>query len=173
MSVWDNSLFPPRSLQSPDIYCPQVISGSIRYPPWSLPPALCISLITRCFPRSLQFPRIPTAWCSGGLGINLVAADTVIIYDSDWNPQNDIQAQARCHRIGQKQQVQIYRLVTKNSYEEEMFKKARCVRSCAIVLQSPSCLCGTRLFSRLPPIRSPALWKSRTRFWETGARWSN
>jgi hypothetical protein len=37
---------------------------------------------------------------AGGLGINLTAADTVIIFDSDWNPQNDIQAQARCHRIG-------------------------------------------------------------------------
>jgi hypothetical protein len=38
---------------------------------------------------------------AGGVGINLTAADTCIIYDSDWNPQNDIQAQARCHRIGQ------------------------------------------------------------------------
>jgi SNF2 family DNA or RNA helicase len=37
---------------------------------------------------------------AGGLGLNLTAADTVIIYDSDWNPQNDLQAQARCHRIG-------------------------------------------------------------------------
>ena len=42
---------------------------------------------------------------AGGLGINLTTADTVIIYDSDWNPQNDLQAQARAHRIGQKNQV--------------------------------------------------------------------
>lgn len=46
---------------------------------------------------------------AGGLGINLTAADTVIIYDSDWNPQNDLQAQARCHRIGQQKMVKIYR----------------------------------------------------------------
>lgn len=44
---------------------------------------------------------------AGGLGINLTAADTVIIFDSDWNPQNDLQAQARCHRIGQKQNVKV------------------------------------------------------------------
>ncbi len=42
---------------------------------------------------------------AGGVGINLVAADTVVIFDSDWNPQNDVQAMARCHRIGQKKQV--------------------------------------------------------------------
>lgn len=46
---------------------------------------------------------------AGGLGINLASADTVVIFDSDWNPQNDLQAQARAHRIGQKKQV-IYRL---------------------------------------------------------------
>lgn len=61
---------------------------------------------------------------AGGVGINLTAADTCIIFDSDWNPQNDLQAQARCHRIGQKNAVKIYRVVTKNTYEREMFDKA-------------------------------------------------
>jgi SNF2 family DNA or RNA helicase len=45
---------------------------------------------------------------AGGLGINLTAADTVIIFDSDWNPQNDIQAQARAHRIGQDKTVKVH-----------------------------------------------------------------
>ncbi|KAI1901420.1 hypothetical protein AGOR_G00034260 [Albula goreensis] len=61
---------------------------------------------------------------AGGLGINLTAADTCVIFDSDWNPQNDLQAQARCHRIGQSKAVKIYRLITRNSYEREMFDKA-------------------------------------------------
>ena len=46
---------------------------------------------------------------AGGLGVNLTSADTVIIYDSDWNPQADLQAQDRCHRIGQKRPVVVYR----------------------------------------------------------------
>lgn len=58
---------------------------------------------------------------AGGVGINLTAADTCIIFDSDWNPQNDLQAQARCHRIGQKKSVKIYRLLTRKSYEMQMF----------------------------------------------------
>merc|ERR1712241_176295 len=62
---------------------------------------------------------------AGGLGINLATADTVIIFDSDWNPQNDLQAQARAHRIGQKEQVNVYRLVTKNSAEEEIIERAK------------------------------------------------
>ncbi|KAH9260951.1 hypothetical protein BASA81_000647 [Batrachochytrium salamandrivorans] len=61
---------------------------------------------------------------AGGVGINLTAADTCIIFDSDWNPQNDAQAQARCHRIGQLKPVTIYRFVTKNSYEEIMLDRA-------------------------------------------------
>jgi len=61
---------------------------------------------------------------AGGLGINLTAADTVIIFDSDWNPQNDLQAQARCHRIGQTEKVKVYRLITKNTYEKTMFETA-------------------------------------------------
>ncbi|XP_070599084.1 chromodomain-helicase-DNA-binding protein 1 isoform X2 [Erythrolamprus reginae] len=62
---------------------------------------------------------------AGGLGINLASADTVVIFDSDWNPQNDLQAQARAHRIGQKKQVNIYRLVTKGSVEEEILERAK------------------------------------------------
>ncbi|KAL1425709.1 hypothetical protein MTO96_018879 [Rhipicephalus appendiculatus] len=61
---------------------------------------------------------------AGGLGINLTAADTVVIFDSDWNPQNDLQAQARCHRIGQSKAVKVYRLICRNTYEREMFDKA-------------------------------------------------
>lgn len=61
---------------------------------------------------------------AGGVGINLTVADTVVIYDSDWNPQNDLQAQARCHRIGQEKSVKVYRLITRNTYEREMFDKA-------------------------------------------------
>uniref|UniRef100_A0A8D3A2Q8 DNA helicase n=1 Tax=Scophthalmus maximus TaxID=52904 RepID=A0A8D3A2Q8_SCOMX len=62
---------------------------------------------------------------AGGLGINLASADTVVIFDSDWNPQNDLQAQARAHRIGQKRQVNIYRLVTKSSVEEDIIERAK------------------------------------------------
>uniref|UniRef100_A0A8C8AYL6 DNA helicase n=1 Tax=Otus sunia TaxID=257818 RepID=A0A8C8AYL6_9STRI len=62
---------------------------------------------------------------AGGLGINLASADTVVIFDSDWNPQNDLQAQARAHRIGQKKQVNIYRLVTKGSVEEDILERAK------------------------------------------------
>ena len=61
---------------------------------------------------------------AGGVGINLTAADTVIIYDPDWNPQNDLQAQARCHRIGQTKLVRIYRLVTRDTYEMHLLDAA-------------------------------------------------
>lgn len=61
---------------------------------------------------------------AGGAGINLTTADTVIIYDSSFNPQNDIQATARCHRIGQTKDVKVYRFLTKNSYETVIFAKA-------------------------------------------------
>ena len=62
---------------------------------------------------------------AGGQGINLAAADTVIIYDSDWNPQMDLQAQDRCHRIGQTKPVVVYRLVTANSVDSRILKRAR------------------------------------------------
>lgn len=59
---------------------------------------------------------------AGGLGINLQTADTVVLFDSDWNPQADLQAQDRAHRIGQKRPVSIYRLVTENTVEEKVRK---------------------------------------------------
>ncbi|KXJ91935.1 P-loop containing nucleoside triphosphate hydrolase protein [Microdochium bolleyi] len=62
---------------------------------------------------------------AGGLGINLMTADTVIIFDSDWNPQADLQAMARAHRIGQKRPVTVYRLVSKETIEEEVLERAR------------------------------------------------
>jgi len=62
---------------------------------------------------------------AGGLGINLATADTVIIYDSDWNPHNDIQAFSRAHRIGQCNKVMIYRFVTRASVEERITEVAK------------------------------------------------
>ena len=61
---------------------------------------------------------------AGGVGINLCAADTVVIYDSDWNPQNDVQAMARCHRLGQTRDVAVYRLVARKSFEGHMLEAA-------------------------------------------------
>ncbi|GMH41988.1 hypothetical protein BSKO_09907 [Bryopsis sp. KO-2023] len=61
---------------------------------------------------------------AGGAGITLTAADTVIIYDSDWNPQNDLQAMARCHRIGQDREVMIYRMISWDTYEQQLFEVA-------------------------------------------------
>lgn len=60
---------------------------------------------------------------AGGLGINLTAADTVILLDSDWNPHADSQAQDRCHRIGQTKPVVTYRLLTAGSVEIDMMRK--------------------------------------------------
>ncbi|XP_069840866.1 helicase SRCAP [Dendropsophus ebraccatus] len=62
---------------------------------------------------------------SGGVGVNLTGADTVIFYDSDWNPTMDAQAQDRCHRIGQTRDVHIYRLVSERTVEENILKKAQ------------------------------------------------
>ena len=62
---------------------------------------------------------------AGGLGINLTAADTVIFYDSDWNPTVDQQAMDRAHRLGQTKQVTVYRLITKNTVEERIMQRAK------------------------------------------------
>ncbi|KAI8332917.1 SNF2 family N-terminal domain-containing protein [Chlamydoabsidia padenii] len=62
---------------------------------------------------------------AGGLGLNLQTADTVIIFDSDWNPHQDLQAQDRAHRIGQTKEVRIFRLITENSIEESILARAQ------------------------------------------------
>ena len=62
---------------------------------------------------------------AGGLGINLQTADVVILFDSDWNPQADLQAQDRAHRIGQKNPVQVFRFVTENTIEEKIVERAQ------------------------------------------------
>ncbi|KAF3456147.1 hypothetical protein FNV43_RR00797 [Rhamnella rubrinervis] len=61
---------------------------------------------------------------AGGLGINLATADVVILYDSDWNPQVDLQAQDRAHRIGQKKEVQVFRFCTEYTIEEKVIERA-------------------------------------------------
>jgi len=77
-----------------------------------------------------RFNQDPRIFCfilstrSGGIGVNLTGADTVIFYDSDWNPTMDAQAQDRCHRIGQTRDVHIYRLICEHTIEENILKKA-------------------------------------------------
>ncbi|ODV81372.1 uncharacterized protein CANTADRAFT_58207 [Suhomyces tanzawaensis NRRL Y-17324] len=61
---------------------------------------------------------------AGGLGINLTSADIVILFDSDWNPQADLQAMDRAHRIGQTKQVKVFRLITENAIEEKVLERA-------------------------------------------------
>jgi SWI/SNF-related matrix-associated actin-dependent regulator of chromatin subfamily A member 5 len=73
---------------------------------------------------------------AGGLGINLYTADIVVLYDSDWNPQMDLQAMDRAHRIGQKKEVQVFRFATENSIEEKVIEKAyKKLRLDALVIQ--------------------------------------
>uniref|UniRef100_A0A4W4ESC6 SWI/SNF related, matrix associated, actin dependent regulator of chromatin, subfamily a, member 1 n=1 Tax=Electrophorus electricus TaxID=8005 RepID=A0A4W4ESC6_ELEEL len=73
---------------------------------------------------------------AGGLGINLATADVVILYDSDWNPQVDLQAMDRAHRIGQKKRVRVFRLITENTVEERIVERAEMkLRLDSIVIQ--------------------------------------
>jgi SWI/SNF-related matrix-associated actin-dependent regulator of chromatin subfamily A member 5 len=62
---------------------------------------------------------------AGGLGINLATADIVVLYDSDWNPQMDLQAMDRAHRIGQKKPVQVFRFCTEHAVEEKVCHRTR------------------------------------------------
>ncbi|CAK0743308.1 hypothetical protein CVIRNUC_001460 [Coccomyxa viridis] len=73
---------------------------------------------------------------AGGLGINLYTADIVVIFDSDWNPQMDLQAMDRAHRIGQKKEVNVFRFCVENSIEEKVIEKAyKKLRLDALVIQ--------------------------------------
>ena len=85
---------------------------------------LCLHTNSPSAPGAPQFVFLLSTR-AGGLGINLATADTVIIYDSDWNPHNDIQAFSRAHRIGQANKVMIYRFVTRNSVEERITQVAK------------------------------------------------
>jgi E1A-binding protein p400 len=88
---------------------------------------------------------------SGGVGINLVGADTVIFYDSDWNPAMDQQAQDRCHRIGQTREVHIYRLISESTIEENILKKANQKRVLDnLVIQNGEY--NTEFFKKLDPM---------------------
>lgn len=88
---------------------------------------------------------------SGGVGVNLVGADTVIFYDSDWNPAMDQQAQDRCHRIGQTREVHIYRLISESTIEENILKKANQKRALDdLVIQRGSY--NTEFFKKLDPM---------------------
>lgn len=80
------------------------------------------------FSENLDVPVFLLSTRAGGLGINLTQADTVIIYDSDWNPQCDLQAQDRCHRIGQVRPVMVYRLVTANTVDQKIVERATAKR---------------------------------------------
>ncbi|KAA3672360.1 DNA helicase INO80, partial [Paragonimus westermani] len=83
---------------------------------------------------------------AGGLGINLTAADTVIFYDSDWNPTVDQQAMDRAHRLGQTKPVTVYRLVCKNTVEERMMQRAEEKRAMQqMVIQSGQNSAGANL----------------------------
>ncbi|XP_076366781.1 lymphocyte-specific helicase-like isoform X2 [Tachypleus tridentatus] len=96
---------------------------------------------------------------AGGLGINLTAADTVIIYDSDWNPQCDLQAQDRCHRIGQTKPVIVYRLVTANTIDQKIVERAAAKRKLEkMIIQKGKFTTGCNAFMKShQPIRAKEL----------------
>ncbi len=78
----------------------------------------------QAFNKDPNFKMFLLSTRAGGQGINLAAADTVILFDSDWNPQQDLQAQDRAHRIGQTRPVIVYRLATKGTVEQLLLEKA-------------------------------------------------
>ncbi|RPA84997.1 hypothetical protein BJ508DRAFT_205695 [Ascobolus immersus RN42] len=83
------------------------------------------SLGIHLFNRDSDYKIMLISTRAGGLGINLATASDVVMLDTDWNPQQDLQAQARAHRIGQKNPVTIYRLITQGTVEEQMMGRIR------------------------------------------------
>jgi len=80
--------------------------------------------VVQTFNSSAKVLCFITSTRSGGLGLNLTGANTVIFYDTDWNPAMDRQAQDRCHRIGQTRNVSIYRLISEFTIEENILLKS-------------------------------------------------
>ncbi|XP_073067062.1 protein PHOTOPERIOD-INDEPENDENT EARLY FLOWERING 1-like isoform X1 [Primulina eburnea] len=116
----------------------------------STPPEERQTLMQR-FNTNAKFFLFILSTRSGGVGINLVGADTVIFYDSDWNPAMDQQAQDRCHRIGQTREVHIYRLISESTIEENILKKANQKRALdSLVIQGGSY--NTEFFKKLDPM---------------------
>ena len=103
----------------------------------------------------------------GGLGLNLTGADTVIFLEHDWNPQKDMQAMDRAHRIGQKKTVNVYRIVTRGTLEEKILRyviKPRSPLTGTIANQGPqppTIQDGRRLHSRQPTKRRSELHGDR------------
>jgi TATA-binding protein-associated factor len=101
----------------------------------------------------------------GGLGLNLTGADTVIFVEHDWNPQKDMQAMDRAHRIGQKKVVNVYRIVTRGTLEEKILKydspiEIRCL-SLLTFVQSPALQDRHCVHSRQPAERRPRHYGNR------------
>ena len=89
----------------------------------STPVAERTALIDRFQRASVEeIPVFLLSTRAGGLGINLTCADTVILHDLDFNPENDRQAEDRCHRIGQKKPVTVYRLVVRDTVDEGIYR---------------------------------------------------
>ena len=87
----------------------------------STPISIRQELIDR-FNKDNKIPVFLLSTKAGGLGINLTSADTVIMHDLDFNPENDRQAEDRCHRIGQTKAVKVYKLVCRDSVDEDIFE---------------------------------------------------
>ena len=86
---------------------------------------------------------------AGGLGLNLMTADTVILYDSDWNPQVDLQAMDRVHRIGQVNPVLVYRLICENTIEEKIIERqAMRLKLDSLIIQQGRAVKGTETFTK-------------------------